>query len=259
MRLLQILLLSAFVLILFQSNKGGRNEATTGAPFESNKNACASCHSGGNFTPEIKFSMLDKDGNLVSAYKANETYTLEFNLSTTTGTPKYYGFQAVIVDGSNKTAGKIISNGQNVRNITIQSKSYLTQSTAREDGTFTANWQAPDNAGNLKIYVAGIAANGNNNTNGDKSVKTEIDLPAEVISSYEKVEFTSPKLMCNAGCDNLEFSLEVNDIIVFDINGRTIHHIKSKTNTIDVSAMSTGMYYINFEFNGKRYSESFVR
>ena len=259
MRLIQLLLLSSFILILLQSNKGGRNEATTGAPFETNKSACASCHSGGNFTPEIKFSMKDKDGNLVTDYVANETYTLEFNLSSSTGNPKYYGFQAVIVDGSNKTAGKFTANGQNVRNITIQSKSYLTQSTAREDGTFTASWLAPDNIGSLKVYVAGIAANGTGNTNGDKAVKTEFDLQAAVTSSYEKVEFTSPKLMCNAGCDNLEFSLEVNDVLIFDVNGRTIQRIKSKVNSVDISTIKSGMYYINFEFDGKRYSESFVR
>lgn len=259
MRFIQLLLLSSFILILLQSNKGGRNEATTGAPFETNKTACASCHSGGSFTPEIKFSMTDKDGNLVTDYVSNETYTLEFNLSSSSGSPKYYGFQAVIVDASNKTAGKFIANGQNVRNITIQSKSYLTQSTARVDGTFSASWLAPDNIGNLKVYVAGIAANGNNNTSGDKAIKTEFELQAAGTSSYEKVEFTSPKLVCNAGCENLQFTFDVNDILIFDVNGRTIQHIKSKVNSIDVSNITSGMYFINFEYEGKRYSESFIR
>jgi hypothetical protein len=259
MRAIQLLLLSLVIIIVLQSNKGGRNDATTGAPFESNKNACAACHSGGTFAPEIKFLMKDADGNEVSAYEANKSYVLEFNLSTSTGNPKYYGFQAVIVDGTNKSAGKITSNGQNVRNITIQSRSYLTQSTAREDGIFTASWQAPENIGSLKVYVSGIAANGNNSTGGDKAVKTEFTIPVSITSSSYQVEFSKPKLMCNLGCDNIEFSLDVEDIMIFDVNGVVHFNTKSKTSAIDVSQISGGKYYINYAYNGKRYTEPFVR
>lgn len=259
MRSLQLLLLCTFIIVLFQSNKGGRNEATTGAPFESNKNACASCHSGGSFTPEIKFTLKNSDGNLVNEYFANEIYNLEFNISATTGNPKYYGFQAVIVDGNNKTAGKITQNGQNVRNLTIQSKSYLTHTTAREDGTFTALWQAPENIGDLKVYVAGIAANGNSNTNGDKAVKSEFQIPQSTVSSYINVEINKPKIMCNVGCDRLDFSLEISNPIIFDTSGKVIINSKNKVNTIDISNLRNGVFYINFEHEGKQFTDSFIK
>jgi hypothetical protein len=253
------LLLLTFAVLILISNKGGRNQATTGAPFENNSNACANCHGGGNFTPEITFKLIDGNNNIVEAYTPNESYKLEISIKSLSGNPKSYGFQAVIVDEAFNNAGKVLANGVNVRNLTIQNRTYLTQSSPKEDGIFTADWQAPDNKGDLTIYISGIATNGNNNTNGDKAVKQNFTNPKSQTSSTDiATEYVS--LLKNTTIfDNIYFNQVVTNIAIFDINGRLMIREKDSKDVLNISQFPSGIYILNYEYNGKIYSNKLIK
>ncbi|MFM2394846.1 MAG: hypothetical protein RLZZ546_2829 [Bacteroidota bacterium] len=174
--------IASMLLLLFLSNKGGRNQATTGAPFESNSSACAQCHGGGNsFNPMVNVNLRDENDSLISKYIPGKTYKVEIKFSNSGGSPVNYGFQAVTVDPANNQAGEVLSLGADVRKLTITNRTYLTQIKPRIDGNFTYEWKAPD-ADSIKLFVSGIATNNNSNTSGDKSVKSSFTFQKEITS-----------------------------------------------------------------------------
>ena len=105
---------SAFLFIILFTNAStgpGANFATgyTGAPFDAGY--CNNCHGGGNFTPQVSLQLLDQASQPVTTYVAGVSYTLNINVSTSTGlTPNTrYGFQVVAVRGAgNVNAGAAI-------------------------------------------------------------------------------------------------------------------------------------------------------
>lgn len=219
MRLYWILLLFLTV-VVFSSNKGGRNQPTTGAPFENSGNACAQCHAGGNFTPTISLTIKDSLGNVVDKYKANDTYTLEMKIGSTTGNPQAYGFQAVLVDEANAQAGSFTTLGEKVRKLTLQNRVYLTQISPLASGLYTAKWKAPETAKNLKLYIAGLATNNNGGTSGDKGTFTSFNIAPVITSNIE--ENPAEALSIRVQGNILSWNIEADQAILYDAWGRMV-------------------------------------
>ena len=62
-------------------------------------------------TPSISYVLRDSLGNTVDSYQPGSTYNLEMTIGATVGTPKTYGFQAVLVDDNNAQAGTFRESG----------------------------------------------------------------------------------------------------------------------------------------------------
>ena len=82
--------------LLFSSVSGGRaagGQDKTGSPVSSG--TCSGCHSGGSFGASVAATLKDVGGNVVTSYVPGDTYTLEIQVSNSTGSPAGYGAQAV--------------------------------------------------------------------------------------------------------------------------------------------------------------------
>lgn len=245
MRITSIFLLAAFCLV-FLSNKGGRNQACTGAPFENNSKACAECHSGGNFTPSISYLLRDSLGNTVDHYVPGRTYNLEMTIGTAAGTPKSYGFQAVLVDDNNTQGGTFVSLGDKVRKLTLSGRTYLTQISPLASGLFTAKWKAPSEAKNLHLYISGLATNGNNNTSGDKATTSSFTLSPGITATQE---YAAQKPVIAVNGNTLQWNVDVEKAEVFDLAGRSI--TKGSGQEITVPSLLGGIYVLALTIEGK--------
>ena len=245
-------LLGACFLLL--SNKGGRNEPCSGAPFENNSKACSECHSGGSFTPAITFVVKDSLGNTVDSYIPGNTYNLEMAVSSTTGSPKAYGFQAVIVDENNAQAGSFVSLGEKVRKLTLQNRTYLTQISPLTSGVFTAKWKAPNTTGTLKLFMSGLATNGNNNTSGDKATTASFNInPSNTSATHESV---SEELAISVHGNKVSWNVEADDATILDAGGKTV--AKGSGNEITLPAATPGFYILVIWIDGRPKSLKFV-
>jgi hypothetical protein len=235
-------LFAGFVLlgILFcTSYKGGITEASTGAPFEGTQ-GCQDCHSGGTFPLNIEISLLDKDSVAVSKFRSNTEYTLEVKL--TGGNPSYYGFQLVPVDKDNKAAGTFGTLGANVRKSTYSNRSYIVQSTPRKDGIFTSKWTSPSNTiDSVVFYISGLAANGNNGSNGDKGISKRISFQKDLASNTNEIE-SEEALLSNVISNTINFKSNVSNVKIYDLEGRS-HAID---NSYNVDHLKNGIYILHY-------------
>jgi hypothetical protein len=250
-----VILFSVFVSLIFLSNKGGRNQATTGAPFENSAPACANCHSGGSYDPKIDVVLKDASNTEVSSYVADQEYTIEMKISST-GNPVNYGFQAVIVDKDAMQAGSFTTLGDKVRKLTLANRTYLTQVSPRADGIFTAKWKAPASDTSI-VYIAGLATNNNSGTGGDKSKFTSIKLNKSGLSATSEPNLKSVSLLqSNIVSNELNFIKEVDRFSLYDMNGNVI--LKNE-NDKNISQIPAGIYIVNYKNNGKDFSERIMK
>lgn len=156
---------------LSMTNPGGPGASYSTAPSESN---CTSCHSGSLITSGSNWNNIALTANFTGGgYIPDSTYTIKVSHSQS-GISKW-GFQATILDGSNKKAGTISGSGR----VSIVSSSSLgrdyvgqnsngTSSTGTNSTDWTFTWKAPNkNIGNIKVYMSVMAADGNNQNSND--------------------------------------------------------------------------------------------
>lgn len=248
-----IALFSIFSCLVFLSNKGGRNQPTTGASFENSAPACAECHSGGSYQPSLAIALKDSLGNVVDAYRPNSTYTLEMQIASTSGNPKTYGFQAVMVDEAGVQAGSFVSLGDKVRKLTLQNRVYLTQISPVASGLFTAKWQAPAEGKFLKLYIAGLATNNNSNTSGDKGTYTSFDLSPQLTATEEETAEDN-KIFINGR--QISWSTYAQNVMLYDQSGRLLQ--KTSGQLLEIPLAQPGMYILVLDCAGKTKSHKLI-
>ena len=163
-------ILLGFLYLMLISNAGGPassgNGNRTGSPGSSG--TCSSCHSGGSFGTSITATVTDLAGNPVTAYIPGDTLFVEYQVSSTSGTPKY-GFQSIMLTGSNANAGNFHSTQTTNTQITTLSGKKLPEHSAKSTtGNFKVKWTAPaTGTGTVTLYYIGMAVNSNTSTSGD--------------------------------------------------------------------------------------------
>tara|TARA_R110002050_G_C8962353_1_gene514578 strand:+ start:10852 stop:12027 length:1176 start_codon:yes stop_codon:yes gene_type:complete len=150
------------------ANGGGDS---TGSPGSSN--SCSGCHSGGNFGTSITISIKNTLGNSVTSYVPGASYTVEYQVSAASGSPKF-GFQGVALATGNINAGVFDTVFTSGTQISISGGRYLPEhSTPSLTGTFKVGWIAPSiGTGVVTFYYAGNAVNGNGVPLGDQPTST---------------------------------------------------------------------------------------
>lgn len=157
----------------------------TGAPGDSH---CASCHTGTNNAI---------DGNIVisglpDTINTNTTYKITVTVSNPNSMAKKAGFQLLALTGTNTNAGSMTNNstGSDLRTV-FGGKTYFGHAPAdtfpaSRTLTYTVDWTSPSAQGInpvIKFYSAGLIANGDNSTSGDKVVASSIQIPIRNPSS----------------------------------------------------------------------------
>ncbi|MFT6503041.1 MAG: hypothetical protein ACJASQ_003173 [Crocinitomicaceae bacterium] len=162
-------------LVAAPPNSGGPavngNGDRTGSPLSGGN--CATCHSGGNFTPNIDVFITDTLGNQKTSYVPGEVYIIEYFILNQIGTPSGFGMQSVLMSSNpgNPEAGTLgapVTAGMQVSS--SGGYNYVEHSTPSSVGIWQVRWTAPSvGFGDVNIYASGIAANLNGGTSGDES------------------------------------------------------------------------------------------
>ena len=138
---------------IWMSHSGGRaadkNQGNTGAPGDASVTCGASnCHGGNSTSVDLDITVTDSDGNEVSGYLPNQTYTIRVGINHTGGTaPVAYGFQLVALTDSNNQSTESFSNpSSNVQLATANStgRLYAEHNGPSSSSTFDVQWTAPD-------------------------------------------------------------------------------------------------------------------
>lgn len=240
---------SAFILM---SSSGGRDDGRTGSPGDGG-NSCATCHTGGSSGTSVAITTnIPNEG-----YQTNTEYDITV---TTTSTASKHGFQLTAEKTSDdgKVGSFTAGTGTRVTN------SRITHSDANQN-SWSFKWTSPaTDVGNFKFYAASVAANGNNtNDSGDKVVTTSTaGFSVLGLSKEVQLDFA---LYPNPSTDFLVVQLPSGSlkaaISVFDLSGRLMRSssITSSANKVDVQDLSSGIYVLKIQSDGKIGAKQFIK
>lgn len=264
------LIIFSFSILFFGFGKGPANKKhdKTGSPISDGK--CIDCHSAGKYGVQAELRIFDGD-NEVSGYVPGKQYTIKYRVKHT-GNPKKYGFQTVALSSDNKNAGKFanIQNGFNIKK--INNIEYLEHSSPKDNEFMNVDWTAPTNGiGDISIYFGAIAANGNGGRSGDGGDTTAItlhELNPNYVKSIKKDEKNLFSMKSNIVSQNIEISLipSIDDFSLFVISkeGRKIlskkgNNLSTDNLVLDISQLSTGVYYLYIRSKGNFKALPFVK
>lgn len=235
------------------SNAAGRGtisgQGASGAPGDGLTCASGNCHgSTGSFGTEINIS-LSKDGEEVSSYLPGETYALAITINATMGTPSRYGFQmTAVVDQDNSGAGAFSDVSSNAQMLNLNGRAYLEHNGPSNSETFMATWTAPEEgSGDVTVFAAGIAANGNGGTSGDTGATGSVTLAESDLSSVKILTNDEMSFSPNPAIDFIKVDTELNQSMLYDvlnINGAKVTSGNIENNTIDISNLTNGLYIV---------------
>lgn len=234
------------------SNSAGRGSAAgqgaTGAPGDGLTCASSNCHgSAGPFAAQIDIA-LSKDGEAVDQYVPGETYTMSITVDATSGTPSRYGFQMTAIVGDNSGAGSFSEVSSNAQAINLNGRAYLEHNGPSNSETFTATWTAPEEgSGDVTVFAAGIAANGNGGTSGDSGATASVTISEDDLSNVKVLTSDEMSFYPNPAIDFIKVDTELNQSMVFDVlstSGAKVMSGNLKNNSIDISNLTNGLYIV---------------
>ncbi|WP_347174694.1 choice-of-anchor V domain-containing protein [Polaribacter uvawellassae] len=246
--------LTAFVLMAVSS---GRDGGFSGSPGDSS-NSCTSCHSGGNFGASVAIQTELPTGG----YALNTSYGIQVDVTGSSATKHGFQITAERVSDNAKVGTFTVSGTDNKL---VNGGTHVTHTSAgNTKNTWNFNWTSPTtDVGEVKFYVAALAANANGSTSGDQVVTaTSSNFNVLSLAKENQLDFT---VYPNPVRDNLNIQLPTGvikaDVSVFDMSGKLIRNvnISAQNNTINVSELSTGVYILKLNSEGKLGSRQFIK
>lgn len=255
-----ILFLIPFSAIVLMSNSTGRvAEGNTGSPGDGgNGNTCAKCHSGGSFNGAASITT-----NIpTSGYALDTDYTITVVLANTNAPRAGYQLTAEKVSDNSKVGS--FSSGTNAK--VFNSNQHVTHTNPIDHGgsmTVDVVWRSPStDAGAVKFYAAIAAVNNTGGTGGDNVFTASSSNSTLGIAKENLLNFV---MYPNPSTDFLTIQLPSGstqaNVSVFDLSGRELRSSKitSSINKVDVKDLSTGMYLLRIESEGKIGSKQFIK
>lgn len=246
------IVVSMLSVMILMSNSLGRGtvsgQGAANAPGDGVTCSNPSCHGTTNFSPMIDISLL-KDGEEVLQYEPGETYQLEVAINAQQGTPSRYGFQMTTVTNSDNSQGGVLSNlSNNAKTVTLNSRTYLEHKGTSPTNTFSATWTAPEEGvGQIDIYAAGVAANGNGGTTGDGASFNKLEVSEKITSSVFEENIGEITIYPNPAENFINFGSGWNQnmtYMVYDINGSIVQQGNLKKNYLNVAQLKNGLYLV---------------
>jgi hypothetical protein len=225
--------------VVLMSSSSGRPDDRTGAPGAVGN--CGSCHSGGLQLTTVTIGVTEKGQTTpVTKYQPGKTYTVGLligGLSTTKG------FQSTVLDASNNKTGITSNASAGAKIISTNGRDIASHSTPSSTGIWSYDWTAPANpTGNVTIYTAGMAANGNGGDNGDKGATGNITLTLDNSSATSGIS-VDLSVYPNPCSNELILPANTTSANVYSADGKLQNPIISE-NKINVSGLSAGFYYV---------------
>jgi hypothetical protein len=255
------------------SRSAGAPAQHAGAPADNSGQTCSKsgCH---NTNPAT-----DRDGMVSSnvpetGYIPGETYSITVSVEQA-GISKF-GFQATAQDEAGNLQGSyVFTNPTETQHPTIGSASLLTKyitHTAAGNTTSTPgskswsfDWVAPAaGTGEVNFYCAVNCANGNGNNSGDQIFKDVLTLQESISTSLNLNDANDLNHVFPNPSSGQQVQIVVPQnasVVIYDATGKLVMQstVTKGQNTIDVSALESGVYFMSFEQNGKRQIKRFLR
>ncbi len=247
---LPILLLAAFMLAFSNGPAGGeggngpRMQDRSGSPFAHSQGAtCAACHNNGSFNPGLTIELLE-DGNAVAEYVPGQSYTLRYTVEANSGSPNKYGVQSVVLTNSDDSnAGTFGDAPSGTRVASIDDRSYFEHSTGSNDNTFEIEWTAPEEElGDITIFAAGVAANGNGTNGGDNGTAATLTVAQTINVS----SLSGPELL---PIDLNVFPNPVKDVLNLELNSSIQGVYQMDILDLGGKVLASRQLELNFEIN----------
>ena len=129
-------------------------------------------------------------------WSPSTTYPLQVIVTDANPQVQLFGFQMSAVDSNGTAAGTFIP--ASGTRLNLESPAFIEHSFAQPgsgSGTFSFDWTSPSNSstGNVRFHVAGNAANGNFNTNGD-FIYTAVSTVSEATQVSQNEIFYFPQI-----------------------------------------------------------------
>ncbi len=251
------------------SNSGGRAGAANGpatlAPGEG-ASTCANptCHGTNNFDPSLSIEVSDGDGNLVTEYTLDQSYTVKLSIVAATGTPAGYGFQMVSLDGDDNAYnawGSDLPSGTQVIMLN-NGREYFEHSSRLAENSFEIQWTAPSTLqGDITFYAAGIAANGNGNTGGDGGTNNTFTLSPVISDIDESLQSSQLTLSPNPTSHrlNIETDWSHGDVQVYDYTGNLVQQYQTLPSYIMTHDLTPGLYLLKVRNGDQVLTQQFVK
>jgi hypothetical protein len=274
-KILIIAALPLFAIVATSGISGTNSNAaplgSTGAPGDF---TCAKsgCHVGSELNAGLAQLNLDFNTSAQN-YQPNEVYDMSVSL-TQQGIERF-GFQVLALNAQNENVGEFIitdsARTQTQQGVgPYQGKTYLTYKYAGTNpfsaglGKWDFKWKAPStNQGEIKIFVAAVAANNDGTDLGDTVYTKQFALQGTVssISDFNNSPFNftvfpnpaTDKLTINFAEKTSEnIALQISDLQGKKVFAETIHPA-TKGTQINVSSFAKGTYILSVQ-NGEKLS-----
>ncbi|HAI57426.1 MAG TPA: hypothetical protein DCM04_05765 [Saprospirales bacterium] len=250
------------------SNSAGRGtvsgQGAAGAPGDGLTCASSNCHgSAGPFAVDLQI-VLVKDGEEVTEYRPGETYSMFIAVEATVGSPTRYGFQmTVVTDADNSGAGSLSDVSSNAKSLTLNGRTYLEHNGPSNLDEFSALWTSPEaGTGDVTVFAAGIAANGNGGTSGDTGVIGSMTFKEMDLSNIKVLTEDEMSFSPNPTMDIIKIDTKLNQHMVYDvisIDGMKMASGIVANNAIDMSNLLNGMYIVSVRGEGFIYRQKIYK
>lgn len=253
------LLLAPFLVFLLLSNGNGASFiGVTGSPGDSGRD-CTACHSGANNVTTYNFSINVTTNIPAGGYTRGTTYQITLTPTANNGATEF-GFQ---ITAENAVASKVgVFTSTDANTFTDLLGKYVTHTFAGHEHitNWTFNWTAPaTDVGDVNFYVAGITGVENSN-GGTSTVGTQMILTTYHVGGVlgiNKAQLLNFSMFPNPsnGQVTLQLPSDANQaqVNIFDYLGKTLlqKSINSSNNTLDVSNLTTGIYFVRIQTDTK--------
>ncbi|MCP4293962.1 MAG: T9SS type A sorting domain-containing protein [bacterium] len=211
---------------------GGPPNGRTNAPGES---TCTACHS--SFPLNSGLGTLAVSG-IESTYEAGQTYDLTVSLDDPSASR--WGFELTIIGEDGQAIGSLTDVSSHTQISSTATRDYLKQTSAGSQNgttggvTWPLRWNAPETgSGDATIYIAGNAANGNFNTNGDRIYAISQSWSEDNISAAPVQSVASAVLRQNYPNPfnprtTIAFDLKETQMVrlaIYSLDGRLVKHL----------------------------------
>ncbi len=246
--LLFILSLGLFAELISETNNSGGKFGYSGAP---GSGTCNNCHIGEAPNAAPGKIMVESDIP-ASGYKANTTY----NVTVKVVYPgrQLFGFNFKTTGGS---LAAVSPSAVSISADKFEATHRSSAPPARDTGKFELKWTAPaTGTGNVQIYVAGVAANGNGSNSGDNVYTANLTVTEDLATNKDDLFVTTQdlKIYPNPATDYCVVDFKTTgatDIILTDIQGKSVRvweGVGTGTriqHTIDLTNLAKGIYLLS--------------
>ena len=240
---------AALYLSSYSSGPAGSNGVdATSSGF--GRQACGSCHRGGDYGTATALQLLDEAGEAVDAYRPGQTYTVRLDIGTSTA-PGGYGFQVLaLLEAARTQAGTFGEAPANTSVTELGGRSYFEHRRRLSAATHEIEWTAPEaGSGAVVVYAVGNAVNGTGGTSGDEVDEAVVTFPEAAASALAEMSWPAALRHANPAPGELRLwsthGATAGEVTVASIGGRTYaRSVLAKAAPLTVRGLPPGLYAV---------------